>query len=185
MIYDYGSLRKGKRKERMNVFLRTMFFCRYCNCCELIVFRGTFMWCFIECLFYWVRILAIYWKYRRNFLLRNTHYLFICAKKMCGKYGNWKKKKRKEKIATYFPISLRSSTWNVTIYNLGIRNTLYSHFEQYNMTLKDRRTLTVVAIDKHDIFTFALTIFKLHTDVDVLPRLRILNSYYLSKGHLT
>ena len=94
-------------------------------------------------------------------------------------------KKRKEKIATYFPISLRSSTWNVTIYNLGIRNTLYSHFEQYNMTLKDRRTLTVVAIDKHDIFTFALTIFKLHTDVDVLPRLRILNSYYLSKGHLT
>ena len=127
-----------------------MYFCvlhvsRYC--CELIVFRGTFMWCFIECLFYWVRILAIYWKYRRNCLLRNTHYLFVQKKKICANYGNWKKK-----LGTHFlvfkwnHISVQSSTWNVTIYNLYNLYvlTLYSHFEQYNMTLKDRRTFIVV-----------------------------------------
>ena len=45
------------------------------------------------------------------------------------------------------------------------------------MTLKDRCTFIVVAIDKHDIFTFTLTIFKLHTDVDFLPILNTFTTY--------
>ena len=135
MIYDYGSLRKGKRKERMNVFLRTMFFCRYCNCCELIVFRGTFMWCFIECLFYWVRILAIYWKYRRNCLLRNTHYLFVQKKK------RYVRTTEIEKKSTHFLVF----NWNHISVAVKCNHIHFiTYCEQYNMTLRDRRTFIVV-----------------------------------------
>ena len=132
MISDYFLKKRKKKGKKECIFAYYVF---RLWCCELIVFRGTFMWCFIECLFYWVRILAIYWKYRRNCLLRNTHYLFVQKKKDMCELRKLKKK------STHFLVF----NWNHISVAVKCNHIHFiTYCEQYNMTLRDRRTFIVV-----------------------------------------